>query len=49
MQRGKVIVLTFMLDGTGKMEINYGYEDISELSPVEKQEKWEAENLVSHF
>ena len=41
--------LTFMLDGTGKMKINYGYEDISELSPVEKQDKWEAENLVSHF
>lgn len=38
--------LTFILDSTGKMKVNYGYEDISELSPVEKQDKWEAENLV---
>ncbi|MDG4850796.1 immunity protein YezG family protein [Peribacillus frigoritolerans] len=37
--------LTFILDNTGKMKINYGYEDISELSPVEKQDKWEAEYL----
>ncbi|MDR9798430.1 DUF600 family protein [Aeribacillus pallidus] len=37
--------LTFILDNTGKMKINYGYEDISHLSPVEKQEKWEAEYL----
>lgn len=37
--------LTFMLDNTGKMNINYGYEDISERSPVEKQDKWEAEYL----
>jgi uncharacterized protein (TIGR01741 family) len=37
--------LTFMLDSTGKMKINYDYEDISELSPVEKQDKWEAEYL----
>jgi uncharacterized protein (TIGR01741 family) len=37
--------LTFMLERTGKMKINYGYEDISELSPVEKQDKWEAEYL----
>lgn len=37
--------LTFILDNTGKMKINYGYEDISQLSPVEKQEKWEAEYL----
>lgn len=32
--------LTFILDSTEKM--NYGYKDISELSPVEKQDKWEA-------
>lgn len=38
--------LTFILDNTGTMKINYGYEDISELSPVEKQEKWEAEYLT---
>lgn len=37
--------LTFILDNTGKMKINYGYEDISLLSPIEKQEKWEAEFL----
>lgn len=37
--------LTFILDNTGKMKINYGYEDISQLSPVDKQEKWEAEYL----
>ena len=37
--------LTFMLEHTGKMKINYGYEDISELSPVDKQDKWEAEYL----
>lgn len=37
--------LTFILDSTGRMKINYGYEDISELSPVEKQDKWEAEYL----
>lgn len=38
--------LTFILDSTGKMKINYGYKDISELSPIEKQDKWEAEYLV---
>ena len=38
--------LTFILDSTGKMKINYGYEDISELSPIEKQDKWEAEYLA---
>ncbi|MFJ5769804.1 immunity protein YezG family protein [Psychrobacillus sp. NPDC093180] len=37
--------LTFILENTGKMKINYGYEDISEISPVEKQDKWEAEYL----
>lgn len=37
--------LTYLLDSTGRMKINYGYEDISLLSPVEKQEKWEAEYL----
>ncbi|WP_397443818.1 immunity protein YezG family protein [Peribacillus aracenensis] len=37
--------LTIILDNTGKMKKNYGYEDISELSPVEKQDKWEAEYL----
>lgn len=37
--------LTFILDHTGKMKINYGYEDISEISPIEKQDKWEAKYL----
>lgn len=34
--------LTFILDNTGRMRINYGYEDISELSTVVKQDKWES-------
>lgn len=38
--------LTFILDNTGRMKINYGYGDISELSLIEKQEKWEAEYLT---
>ncbi|WP_208590071.1 immunity protein YezG family protein [Gracilibacillus suaedae] len=37
--------LTFILDNTGKMKIDYGYEDISEISPVEKQDRWEAKYL----
>lgn len=37
--------LTFMLDHTGKMNLEYGYEDISQLDPIEKQEKWEAKYL----
>lgn len=37
--------LTYMLERTGKMKIDYGYEDIAELNPVEKQDKWEAEYL----
>lgn len=37
--------LTFILDSTGKMKIEYGYEDISQISPVEKQEKWESKYL----
>ncbi|KAA9002082.1 DUF600 family protein [Paenibacillus spiritus] len=37
--------LTYLLDISGKMKVNYGYEDISLLSPVKKQEKWEAEYL----
>jgi uncharacterized protein (TIGR01741 family) len=38
--------LTYFLDSTGKMDINYGYEDISEVSSIEKQKKWEAEYLA---
>ncbi|WP_199624428.1 immunity protein YezG family protein [Paenibacillus alkalitolerans] len=37
--------LTYTLDNTGRMKIDYGYEDISQISPVEKQEKWEARYL----
>lgn len=37
--------LTYILDNMGKMKLNYGYEDISEISPDEKQDKWEAEYL----
>ncbi|WP_404349601.1 antitoxin YezG family protein [Sutcliffiella horikoshii] len=37
--------LTYLLDNTGRMKLNYGYDDISEISPDEKQEKWEAEYL----
>ena len=29
-----------------KVKINYGYEDISELSSIEKQDKWEAEYKI---
>ncbi|MED3687900.1 hypothetical protein P4534_03485 [Peribacillus butanolivorans] len=32
-------VTIMVLDNTGKMKMNYGYEDITELSPVEKQDK----------
>ncbi len=37
--------LTFILENTGKMNINYGYDDLSQLIPVEKQEQWEAKYL----
>nr|WP_240456729.1 immunity protein YezG family protein [Virgibacillus halodenitrificans] len=37
--------LTFILYSSGKMKIDYSYEDVSELSPIEKQEKWEADHL----
>ncbi|BBW97003.1 immunity protein YezG family protein [Geobacillus icigianus] len=37
--------LTYILDNTGRMKIHYGYDDLSEMSPVEKQEKWENEYL----
>ena len=38
--------LTFILDNMGRMKLNYGYGDISEISPDEKQDKWEAEYLA---
>lgn len=37
--------LTYILDNKGRMKLNYGYDDISEISPDEKQDKWEAEYL----
>ncbi|WP_094606262.1 putative antitoxin YezG [Sporomusa silvacetica DSM 10669] len=37
--------LTFLLDSEGKMKIDYNYDDISQISPVEKQDKWEAKYL----
>lgn len=38
--------LTYLLDNTGKMKIDYTYEDLSQLNPIEKQEKWEARYLL---
>ena len=32
--------LTFILESIGKMKIEYGYEDLSEASPVETKNKW---------
>ncbi|MCA0972228.1 antitoxin YezG family protein [Halobacillus litoralis] len=37
--------LTYILDNLGKMKLNYEYDDISEISLDEKQDKWEAEYL----
>lgn len=37
--------LTYILERTGKMKLNYKYDDVSKLDPVDKQEKWEKENL----
>lgn len=37
--------LTYILESTGRMNIQYGYEDISQMNPVEKQEQWEAKYL----
>ncbi len=33
--------LTFYLESNGKMNIDYGYDNLSELSPVDKQSNWE--------
>lgn len=38
--------LTYTLDYTGKMNIDYSYDDISQISSVEKQDQWEAKHLV---
>ncbi|VBB09908.1 Hypothetical protein LUCI_5206 [Lucifera butyrica] len=37
--------LTFILDSTGKMKIDYNYDKVSQVCPVEKQGKWEAKYL----
>lgn len=37
--------LTFILDPNGKMKIDYGYDDVSEISPVEKKGNWEKKYL----
>lgn len=37
--------LTYILDKMGRMKLNYGYDDISEISPDETQDKWEDEYL----
>lgn len=39
--------LTFSLSRDGKMNLNYGYEDLSDLDPVEKQNRWEAEHIAN--
>lgn len=38
--------LTFILNDSGDLKLNYSYEDVSEYSPVEKQAKWEEEYLI---
>jgi uncharacterized protein (TIGR01741 family) len=40
--------VTYILDSTGELKINYNYEDISQISPVEKREQWEAKYLGIH-
>ena len=37
--------LTFILDNSGKMKIDYEYEDVSQKSPVDKRAEWEAKYL----
>ena len=39
-------LLTFILDNTGEMKIDYSYEDIADLSPTDKQDEWEAKYLT---
>lgn len=38
--------LTYTLNHKGKMNIKYNYENVSEISPVEKQNRREQENLL---
>ena len=37
--------LTYILDDTGAMNVKLGYQDLSQIDPVEKQEQWEATYL----
>ncbi len=37
--------LTFILDNIGSMKVDYDYEDVSDISPVDKQNNWEEEYL----
>lgn len=36
----KCTYLTIKLEYTGKMSVEYGYENVSEVSPVDKQNEW---------
>lgn len=37
--------LTYILDNTGEMKINYGYENVSQICSVQKQDEWEDKYL----
>ncbi|SEJ53456.1 Protein of unknown function, DUF600 [Bhargavaea ginsengi] len=37
--------LTFSLKSGGNLKIDYGYEDLSDLDPIEKQDRWEAKHV----
>ena len=37
--------LTFILNSKGKMNIDYNYDNVSEISQVDKQNKWMKKNL----
>lgn len=39
-EQEKWTYLTFILDSEGKMSIDYNYSNVSEISPVDKQDKW---------
>jgi len=36
---------TFILHSDGEFTIDYSYEDLSDLDPVEKRERWEARHI----
>ncbi|NCG68477.1 DUF600 family protein [Bacillus coagulans] len=37
--------LTYILENTGKMNIHFTYNDLSQLDPIKKQDKWEDEYI----